>query len=310
MNLSGRRVLVTGGAGFVGSHLTRALLERDNEVVVADDCSNGRRAWVPEAATFHEADLTTDAVGEVVTPDCDLVVHLAARKDPNDDDPQGQFAENTAMTHGILEACRETGVGNVAFASSSTVYGEAPGPTPEDYTPLEPISVYGAAKLGEEGLVSTYSHSHGLTAWTFRFANVVGPRLRGAVIPDFIEKLRADPAELEILGNGRQEKSFVHVTDCVDAMCHVIETAEPDAGPATYNLGTSTRTSVTAVAEIVSEELGLDPTFSYTGGDRGWVGDVPKMQLAIDRLTDLGWEPSLESNEAVRRATRELAEEL
>ena len=310
MELTGRRVLVTGGAGFVGSHLVERLLEADNDVVVADDCSTGRREWVPTDASLVEVDLTDPAgVDRAVSTGPDVVFHLAARKNPNDDDPRGQFAENTTMTHQLLERCRTAGVERVAFASSSTVYGEAPRPTPEDHAPLEPVSVYGAGKLGEEGLVSTYAHSHGLTASVFRFANVVGPRLRGAVIPDFIEKLRADPDRLTILGDGRQEKSYLHVTDCVDAMCHLV--GQPAESPLrTYNLGTRTTTSVDEIAETVADVLGVDPRLEYTGGERGWTGDVPRMRLDIRRALDTGWEPARESDAAVRRATEELAGEL
>ena len=137
---------------------------------------------------------------------------------------------------------------------------------------------------------------------------MVGPGLRGAVIPDFVEKLRANPTRLTILGDGRQEKSYLHVRDCVDAMCHVIEHA--DAAMNTYNLGTRTTTSVRDVADIVSDVLDLDPEYEFTGGDRGWPGDVPRMCLAIEKLADLGWEPGLESDDAVERAARELAAEL
>jgi len=310
MDISGRQVLVTGGAGFIGSHLTEALLDRGARARVVDDFSNGRRAWVPEGATLIEGDLTArGTVERAVTADVDAVVHLAARREVHDDDPREQFAENTMMTQLLLERCREVDMGTVAFASSSAVYGEAPRPTPEEYGPLEPISVYGAGKLGEEGLVSTYAHSHGLTGVVFRIANPVGPRLRGAVIPDFIQKLRDDPTTLEILGDGRQRKSYVHVTDCVDAMCHVLERAsERDGRLRTVNLGTNTTTSVDEIAEIVAETLGVDPTFEYTGGDRGWTGDVPKVQLSIEKLTALGWEPTYESTPAVRRAAEELAE--
>jgi len=312
MDLSQRRILITGGAGFVGSHLAENLLEANNDVLVVDDFSNSTQKWVPDGATVIEADLTDrDAVEKVVTADLDIVFHLAARKDPNDDEPREQFAENTTITHLLLEQCRTVGVEQFAFASSSTVYGEAPRPTPEDYAPLEPISVYGASKLGEEGLVSTYAHSHGMTTYIFRFANIVGPRLRGAVIPDFIEKLRADPETLTILGDGRQEKSYMHVTDCVDAMTYLVEhTTEQSEKVHTFNLGTKTTTSVDEIAEIVSEVLDVDPTFQYTGGDRGWTGDVPKMRLSTEKLAKLGWEPKYESSPAVRVAAEQLAQEL
>ncbi|QSG01702.1 NAD-dependent epimerase/dehydratase family protein [Natranaeroarchaeum sulfidigenes] len=308
MELDGQRVLITGGAGFIGSHVAELLLHRHNDVFIADDFSNSTKKWVPKDADVIEADLTKqDTVEKVVTDDLDIVFHLAARKDPNDDDPQGQFSENTTMTHLLLEQCRTVGVDQFAFASSSTVYGEAPRPTPEDYAPLEPISVYGASKLGEEGLVSTYAHSHKMTTFIFRFANIVGPRLRGAVIPDFIEKLRADPDSLTILGNGRQEKSYMHVTDCVNAMCYIVENATERTEPVhTFNLGTKTTTSVDEIAEIVSDVLDMEPSFEYTGGDRGWTGDVPKMRLSVQKLTELGWEPNHTSSTAVRKAAEEL----
>lgn len=309
MELDGSRLLVTGGAGFVGSTLAGRLVQ-DNEVVVADDLSNGDREAVPADAEFVKADLTDpSAVADVVTADVDGVFHLAAASKLVDTDrPRDQFRENTTITYNLLARMAEVGVTDIVFTSSSTVYGEAPRPTPEDYAPLEPISVYGATKLAEEGLLSTYVHSHGFSAWNVRFANIVGPGLRGAVIPDFIEKLTVDASSLEILGDGQQMKSYMHVDGCVDAICHVVEHAD---GPmATYNLGTRTTTSVERIADIVSEQLGVAPTYEFTGGDRGWTGDVPRMRLSIEKLSALGWEPLRSSDEAVRRATRDLVEEM
>jgi UDP-glucose 4-epimerase len=294
MDLTGRDVVVTGGAGFVGSHLAERL-SPDNDVTVVDDCSNGRREWVPDDADFVAGDCTDPAV-------------VAEAKLVDTDQSRRQFEDNVAMTYNVLERMCDVGVRNLAYTSSSTVYGEAPRPTPEDYAPLEPISAYGAAKLAEEGLVSTYAHSHGLRAWVFRFANIVGPRLRGAVVPDFIEKLRADPDTLEILGDGRQEKSYMHIEECLDAMLAVV--AGADGAFNVYNLGTRTTTSVDRIADIVAEEMGLDLDREYTGGDRGWTGDVPRMRLSVEKLAGLGWEPSQSSDEAVRQATRELLAEL
>jgi UDP-glucose 4-epimerase len=308
MNLSDRRVVITGGAGLIGSHLA-ARLAPANDVVVADDLSKGKADRVPDDATLAVADVTDpDDVAAVVTEDADLVCHLAAYTDTNYDDPRRLFEENTEMTYTLLERAVDVGVEGFVFTSSSTVYGEAPRPTPEDYAPLEPISVYGASKLADEGLVSTYAHSQGLQSWTFRFANIVGPHQRGNVIPDFVEKLRDDPETLTILGDGRQEKSYLHVEDCVDAIVHVVEHA--DAPLNTYNLGSRTTTSVNRIADIVSEAMGLDPDYEYTGGDRGWTGDVPKMRLSIEKLAALGWEPPESSDDAVRRAARTLVEEL
>ncbi|TKX74269.1 NAD-dependent epimerase/dehydratase family protein [Halorubrum sp. GN11_10-6_MGM] len=309
MNLADSRVLVTGGAGLVGSHLAAALLDRGATVRVADDLSKGTRDRVPAGAAFVEADVTDpDAVARAVTADLDMVFHFAAYTDTNYDDDRVLFEENTEMTYNLLERMREVGVDRFAFTSSSTVYGEAPRPTPEDYGPLEPISIYGSSKLADEALISTHAHSYGIQSWVFRFANIVGPRQRGNVIPDFIEKLDEYPSELEILGDGRQEKSYMYVSECVDAIQHVVETA--DDAYNVYNLGTRTTTSVTDIADIVSEELGVAPEYSYTGGDRGWTGDVPKMRLSIEKLVELGWEPSIESDEAVRRSARELIDEI
>lgn len=302
-------VLVTGGAGFVGSQLTERLLADGATVTVVDDLSTGTRDAVPGDATLIERDLRDpDALKGVLSPEYDAVFHLAASKAVDVDRPRAQFEGNARMTYTVLDAVREHEIPRVGFTSSSTVYGDAPRPTPEDYAPLEPISVYGAAKLADEALCSSVAHTTSTDVYTFRFANIVGPRLRGAVIPDFVEKLRADPDTLEILGDGRQSKSYMHVSECVDAMCAVLERA---SGPvATYNLGTRTTTSVDRIADIVCQELGCDPTREYTGGERGWEGDVPRMRLSIEKVSALGWEPTMESERAVRRATRELLEEV
>jgi UDP-glucose 4-epimerase len=308
MELSGKRICITGGGGFVGSHLADQLVT-DNEVVVVDRFGNGRREWVSDGAEIVEGDLQDPAVvAEAIDGQTDAVFHFAADKAVDTDDPGEQFGLNTAMTANVAERMDEVGCEHVGFTSSSTVYGEAPRPTPEDYAPLEPISMYGAAKLAEESLLSVYAHSHEFTVWTFRFANIVGPRLQlGAVVPDFIAKLREDPSELEILGDGRQEKSYMHVSECIDAMVHVVEHA--DAPVNTYNLGTRTTTSVRTIADIVADEMGVDPDYGFTGGDRGWTGDVPRMRLSVEKLAGLGFEPADSSDEAVRRATRELLED-
>jgi len=307
MDLSDKRIVVTGGAGFVGSHLCDRLVD-DNEVVAVDDLSNGERAWLPAEVDLVAGDLTDpDVAAEAITADVDVVFHFAADKNAARDDVD-QYRLNNRLTETVIERMDEVGVSEIAFTSSSVVYGEAPRPTPEDYAPMEPISIYGASKLGEESLLSVYAHSHDFTVWVYRFANIVGPRLqKGAVIPDFIGKLRDDPGTLEILGDGRQEKSYLHVAECIDAMCHVVENAD---GPFNvYNLGTRTTTSVTTIADIVADEMGLEPDYEFTGGDRGWVGDVPRMRLSVEKLAALGWEPDQSSDDAVRQATRELLDE-
>jgi Nucleoside-diphosphate-sugar epimerases len=309
MDLTTATVLVTGGAGLVGSHLAGTLHDTGATVRVADDLSKRDRERVPEAVTFTKADLTNhNDVKEIITADLDIVFHLAAYTNTNFDNDRKLFEENTEMTYNLLETMRDTDVEHFAFTSSSTVYGEAPRPTSEDYAPLEPISIYGSSKLADEALISTYANSYGIQSWVFRFANIVGPYQRGNVVPDFIEKLTANSSELEILGDGRQEKSYMHVSECVSAMRHVVEHTNDSFNM--YNLGTKTTTSVTDIADIVSDELGISPEYTYTGGDRGWIDDVPKMRLSIDKLATLGWEPTLSSDEAVRQGARDLIDEI
>ncbi len=305
----GEQVVITGGAGFIGSHLAERLIAEDYSVSIVDDLSTGNRDWVPEDADLFDRDLrNSETLDDVLSSNVNYVFHLAASKAVNTGHPREQFEKNTEMMYNVLEAVSRHEIGNVVYTSSSTVYGEAPRPTSEDFAPLEPISVYGASKLANESLCSAHAHSDGVQVYLFRFANIVGPRLRGAVIPDFIEKLKFDPHELQILGNGLQQKSYMHISDCLDAMLAAIEGSDDTVN--TFNLGTQTTTSVNQIADIVCGELGLDPEYEYTGGDRGWDGDVPKMRLSIEKLSDLGWQPEHESNEAVRKATRELIAEL
>ena len=311
MNLSEQDVVVTGAAGLVGSQLAADLAD-ENDVLAVDDLSKGDREAVPEDVEFVRADmLDTDDVAEVITEETDVVFHFAAHTDVRVDDPENErrvFEENTEMTYNVVERMREVGCDALAFTSSSTVYGEAPRPTPEDYAPLEPISIYGASKLSDEGVVSTFANSYGIQSWVFRFANIVGPRQRGNVIPDFIQKLQDDPDTLTILGDGKQEKSYLHVADCADAIRYVVENA--DGAYNLYNLGSRTTTSVVDIADIVADTMGLDPDYEFTGGDRGWTGDVPKMRLDTDKLADLGYDVPEDSDAAVRRATEQLYDEL
>ncbi|AEN06172.1 NAD-dependent epimerase/dehydratase family protein [Halolamina sp.] len=311
MHLENQKIVVTGAAGLVGSQLTADLVE-ENDVRAVDDLSKGAREAVPDKAQFVQADMLDPvAVDSVITETTDIVFHFAAHTDVRVDDPEAErrvFEENTKMTYNVVERMREVGCDHLAFTSSSTVYGEAPRPTPEGYGPLEPISIYGASKLSDEGVVSTFANSYGIQSWVFRFANIVGPRQRGNVIPDFIQKLQDDPEMLTILGNGKQEKSYLHVADCVEAIQYVVEHGQEDYN--LYNLGSRTTTSVIGIADIVADVMDLDPAYEFTGGDRGWTGDVPKMRLDTDKLVDLGYDVPEESDAAVRRATEELYEEL
>ncbi|MHC1579754.1 MAG: NAD-dependent epimerase/dehydratase family protein [Candidatus Alkanophagales archaeon] len=314
------KVVVTGGAGFIGSHVVDRLVASGADVVVLDDLSSGSLKFIEphlrrENFEFHRVDLAASASD--ITPlldGADEVWHLAANPDVRvgAERPDVHFRHNIVATYTVLEAMRRNDVRRIIFTSTSTVYGEAARlPTPEDYGPLTPISLYGASKLACEALISAYAHTFDMQAWIYRFANVVGRRSTHGVIFDFIRKLRANPRVLEILGDGNQTKSYIYIDDCVEAMFFGLKASEVVN---VLNIGTEDQVTVRRIAEIVCEEMGLVgsrmPEFRFTGGRRGWRGDVPLMLLDISRLKRLGWRPKYSSEEAVRRATRDLLEEL
>lgn len=305
MDLVGSSVLIVGGAGHVGSHLAATLADTA-DVTVVDDFSVGRREWVPDGVTVAEVD-ASDA--DALTPYCrdaDWVFHLAVAEKDVAAAASDQLRANLDVTLGVADAAVAAGVERLVFTSSSTVYGEvAPRPTPEDYGPLAPISAYGAAKAAEEAVLSAATERGELSVAVARLANVVGPVFDGSVIPDFVEKLQADPTTLEILGDGRQAKSFVHVEDVADALVAIARQAEPPYD--VYNVGTPDSVSIRRLADLVADELGLDPSYEFTGGDRGWSGDVPRMELDVSRLMDLGWSPTHGCEGAIRQAARQLA---
>jgi UDP-glucose 4-epimerase len=306
MELSGKTVVVTGGAGFIGSRLTERLVE-DNEVCVLDNLTSGNRKNVPDEASLNVADVLDEGAVRGALDGADVVFHLAADPDVRSgaEDTRVHMEQNGEATNVVLDAVRDEDVEVFAFASSSTVYGEAPTPTPESYGPLEPISLYGASKLACEGLCTAYEGTFGVETYVYRFANVVGRRGHG-VVPDFVRKLEDDPSTLEILGDGRQRKSYTHVSDCVDAMLHIVESGRCDE--TFYNIGTHDTVSVTRIAEVVSDVMDAEPDFEYTGGERGWKGDVPRMRLDIERLVSSGWKPEYDSEESVRRTVEGIVE--
>jgi len=307
------RCFLTGGAGFIGSHLGDRLLAEGKTVTVYDNLSSGRREWIEHnigqpGFTFIEANLLDAPKLKEAMAGHDLVIHLGANTDiPGGNQDVRLDLENcTIATHNVLDAMRATGIRRLLFASSSAVYGEAPViPTPEDVGPLLPISLYGAAKLACETLISAYCHIFNMQAWMFRFANVVGGRMGHGVIYDFIHKLKRNSAEMEILGDGQQEKPFFPVEDCIDGMFCAFHRS--DAWCDVFNLGCSSSSKISRVAEIVVEEMGLSGVrFRYTGGRRGWVGDVPQVGLNVSKMKRLGWETRHTSDEAVRIAARRL----
>jgi UDP-glucose 4-epimerase len=311
------RALVTGGAGFIGSHLIDRLVAKGDKVSVVDNLSSGVIEFIQGhidsgAVEFHNVDLKNLDDLKPLMEGVEMVYHLAANPDirlgtrvTNTD-----LNEGTIVTYNVLEAMRLADVGKIAFASSSVVYGEdAPMPTPENHGPCLPISLYGASKQAGEGLIGSWVGTFGLQAWIFRFANIIGERGTHGVIFDFIHKLKADPSRLEVLGNGLQEKSYMEVGDCVDAILHVI--GNTDERINLYNLGSNDTCSVRNIAAIVVKETGCDgASIEYTGGDRGWAGDIPKAMLAINRLKKLGFKVNYDSEEAVAHTTRVLIKEI
>jgi len=242
----------------------------------------------------------------------DTVHHMAANPDirlgtsVTDTD----LKQGTIATYNVLESMRMEGVSRISFSSSSAVYGEASQmPTPETYGPIKPISLYGASKLASEALIAAWCGTFGAKSWVHRFANIVGPRGTHGVIYDFVHKLKADPSRLEVLGDGRQEKSYMSAEDCVSAMLHLVDGVNADVN--LYNLGTGDTCSVRRIAEIVVEESDLEGvSIEYTGGDRGWAGDVPKTSLDVESLFSTGFSPQMQSEQAIRHTARALIDEI
>jgi UDP-glucose 4-epimerase len=306
-------VAVTGGAGAIGSMLVRELLGRAREVRVIDNLSSGRREHLPSApgaaATLTVADLKDPPSFADQFQGATTVWHLATTSDIRKGmvNPRLDLEEGTLCTLNVLEAARKHDVGRVAFSSSSTVYGWATVfPTPEEYGPLQPESLYGAAKLAAEGLVSAYAHSYGLSAYIFRFANVIGPNMTHGILPDFFEKLRRDPTRLEVLGDGRQSKSYLRTEDCVGAMLLATDRAHERVN--VFNLGTTDQITAREIGEKVVAAHGGRARIEFTGGDRGWKGDVPLQLLSIRRMQALGWQPRWNSAAAVDRTVEEMVE--
>jgi len=311
------RALVTGGAGFIGSHLIDRLVSRGDKVVVLDNLSSGKIEFIQNhidsgSVELIEGDLTVLEDVLNVMDGIECVFHLAANPDirlgtrVTDTD----LNQGTIATYNIVESMRRCGVKKIVFASSSVVYGEdAPMPTPENHGPCMPISLYGASKQAGEGLISSWVGTFGLQAWIFRFANIIGERGTHGVIFDFIHKLKADPSRLEVLGNGLQEKSYMEVGDCVDGILHVMEKSNDKLN--LFNLGSHDTASVRKIAQIVVEETGcINASIEYTGGDRGWAGDIPRAMLGIDKMLSTGYDVGYNSEDAIRHTAKCLIKEI
>ena len=307
------KAVITGGAGFIGSRLACRLAGLGVRVVIADNFSSGSmenfRGMDQDRLAFVKTDCKDDPMEFV--KGTDIIFHLAGNPEVRvgSADTTVDFNENVLATYRVLESARKHGVPNFAFTSTSTVYGEALTiPTPEDYSPLLPISTYGGSKLACEALISSFAFMFSIRSTIYRFANVVGAPSRHGVVFDFVRKLSIDPRHLVILGDGTQRKSYIDVEDCVDGMLSALD-RDPSARLDVFNLGSSDTIDVLSIARIVSREMGLDPELVVTGGvdgGRGWQGDVKTMQLDISKISRLGWRPRLSSAASVERAARSL----
>jgi len=310
------KCFVTGGAGFIGSHLTDRLVSEKNHVTVFDNLSVGKIEFLKKNISnrnfkFIQADLLNlDEVKKAMNGH-DIVFHLAANPETRlgIENTELDLKQETIVTYNVLEAMRSNGINKIVFSSSGTVYGEVPFvPIKEDHGPLFPISLYGAGKLASEGLISAFCGTFEMQAWIYRFANIVGPRTTHGVIRDFIEKLKLNSSVLEILGDGNQSKPYLHVEDCIDGILFGVNNAHEKIN--VFNLGCTSTSDVKTIAQILVDEMGLkDTVFKYSGGNRGWPGDVPKFRCNVEKITKLGWEAKFVSDEAVRMAVKEILAE-
>jgi UDP-glucose 4-epimerase len=304
-------LLVTGGAGFIGSHVCERLCEEGHTVVAVDDLSLGDRSNVADLARLGSFNLVVADVSDVsamrelfTTQHFDCVYHFAANSDiaRSHADPDTDFRNTLRTTYAVLEGMRESETRKLVFASTSAIYGEAAGQLREDHGPLLPISHYGAAKLASEAFISSYGENYRIQSWMARFPNIVGDRATHGAVYDFVRKLRKNNSQLEVLGNGAQVKPYLHVSDLLDAIFLAQDTMDDQVNY--FNVGGSTRCTVKRMAQIVVEESGLAAEIIFTGGDRGWIGDVPSVEYDTAKLASLGWAPRLDSEAAIRASAR------
>jgi len=312
------QVLITGAAGFIGSHLCDRLLLQGNTVLGVDDFSLGTRSNLQEAlqhpafklleGDVSDAAWLTQTVQSALNGGTiDQVWHRAANSDISAGvtNPQIDLQRTFLTTHGVLAMMRQLGIGRLAFASTSAIYGLQTSPIREEAGPLFPVSNYGAMKLASEAAISAALESFLERVCIFRFPNVVGPRSTHGAIHDFVAKLRKNPAELEVLGDGNQQKPYLHVQELVEAMLFITQHSSERLNY--FNIGPADDgATVRFMAETVVQKSGSGARILYTGGDRGWVGDVPKFYYSVAKLNNLGWRAQMSSSQAIERAVEEL----
>lgn len=294
------RILVTGGAGFIGSHLSEKLIAGGNEVAVLDSFVGSKPENAPEGAEIIRHDITKQLEPRLLQG-CGAVFHLAA--DPSvrtsAENARENFQANALGTFNVLEAARAAGVKKFVFTSTSAVYGKAEiMPTPETH-PAIPVSNYGAGKLAGEAYCASFAYTYGMKSTVLRLANIFGERSTHGVMFDFYQKLRKGPERMEILGNGKQSKSYLHVSDCVSAI--LLASEKQGKIFDIFNVGSGEQRTVDEIAQLVAKEMGLSPSFHHTGGSGGWVGDVSEMLLDVKKIRALGWKPQVSFEEGVSR---------
>ncbi len=307
------KYFVTGGAGFIGSNMVdRLLKDTKNEVVVYDNLSTGNIRFLDDANTnkrfrFVEADLLDADKVKQEMAGCDFVFHFAANADIRFglEHPRKDLEQNTIVTFNVLEGMRHNNINKLVFPSTGPVYGESTViPTPEDAPMPIQTSLYGASKLACEGMIEAYCEGFGMTAYIYRFVSILGERYTHGHVFDFVKKLKEDPSKLFILGNGMQRKSYLYIQDCLDAILISVERANKKVN--IFNLGVDNYCEVNDSARWIADELGLNPQFEYSGGERGWIGDNPFIYLDTKRIRSLGWEPKCSIEEGVRKTVRYL----
>ena len=301
------RYIVTGGAGFIGSNLVDRLLSLGHAVVAYDNFSTGVEEFLDQARTNPAFTLVRGDTLDLPTltaamQGCDAVFHLAANADVRfgTEHPRKDLEQNTIATFNVLEAMRAAGVRRIAFSSTGSIYGEADVfPTPERAPFPVQTSLYGASKLAGEGMIAAYCEGFGFQGYIFRFVSILGERYTHGHIFDFYKRLRSNPDELHVLGNGLQRKSYLYVQDCIDAILLAMETTQEKV--AIFNLGANEYCQVNDSIGWITGHLGLTPQLSYSGGERGWIGDSPFIFLDCGKIRGLGWQPKLTIRDGVIR---------
>ena len=306
------KAFVSGGAGFIGSSLVDRLLDVGHEVTVYDNLSTGLLQFLEYARDFDrfrlvEGDLLDeDTLSEAIAGH-EFVFHLAANADVRfgTEHPRRDLEQNTIVTNNVLEAMRKNGISKIAFASTGSVYGDATViPTPENAPFPIQTSLYAASKLAGEGLITAYCGGFGFQSWIFRFVSILGERYTHGHVFDFYRKLKQNPSRLEVLGNGKQRKSYLYIQDCIDAMLFALEKSNESVN--VLNLGVDGFCEVNDSIGWICEELGVTPKLEYSGGDRGWIGDNPFIFLDTSKIRDLGWKPKLSIQNGVLKTIQYL----